>query len=101
MPFVRYAEGTGAGLPVRRAGAVGLGFEQPFGQNNDLIGFALGWGEPVNSNKSDQYMLETFYRIQLTSSMQVTPDFQVIFNPVDNPDENAIAVGGIRLRTLF
>ena len=101
VPFVRYAEGTGAGLPVRRTAAAGLGFERPFGQNNDLIGFGLGWGEPVNQDKSDQYVFEAFYRVQLTPATQLTPDLQIIFNPVDNPEENAIAVGGIRLRTLF
>ena len=46
-------------------------------------------------------MFEAFYRVQLTPATQLTPDLQIIFNPVDNPEENAIAVGGIRLRTLF
>jgi carbohydrate-selective porin OprB len=45
--------------------------------------------------------LEAFYRVFVTPLTHVTPDIQVIFDPVKNPTEDVLAVGSVRLRTLF
>ena len=101
VPFARYAQGSGANIDVRRSAVLGVGVEQPFGQEDNLFGMGLGWGEPTDRKKRDQYVFETFYRFQLTRDTQLTPDLQLIVNPADNPRQDVIAVGGIRLRTLF
>jgi porin len=49
----------------------------------------------------DQYVLESFYRIQLTSEIQLTPDIQFIFNPSLNQTEDLIVVVGGRARFSF
>lgn len=101
VPFFRYSYGEGGATPVRQAIATGVGFEEPFGQNNDLIGIGLSWGQPSDRALRDQYVLEAFYRFQVTPHTNLTPDIQVTFDPSENPVEETIVVGGIRLRTLF
>ena len=101
VPFFRYSYGDGGATPVRQAIATGLGFEEPFGQNNDLIGLGFSWGQPADTLLRDQYVLEAFYRFQVTPHTNLTPDLQVIFDPSENPAEETIVVGGMRLRTLF
>ena len=101
VPFFRYSYGDGGATPVRQAIATGLGFEEPFGQNNDLIGLGFSWGQPADTSLRDQYVLEAFYRFQVTPHTNLTPDLQVIFDPSENPAEETIVVGGMRLRTLF
>lgn len=101
VPFFRYSYGDGGATTVRQAIAVGLGLEKPFDQNNDLIGIGFSWGEPSDSTLRDQYVLEIFYRVQVTPHTNLSPDIQVIFDPSENPAEDTIVVGSARLRTVF
>ncbi len=101
VPFFRYSYGDGGATPVRQGIAVGVGFEEPFGQNNDLIGIGFSWGQPSDRTLRDQYVMEAFYRVQITPHTNLTPDIQVTFDPSDNSAEETIVVGGVRLRTLF
>jgi porin len=101
VPFVRYSYADGGVTSVRQTFAVGLGLEEPFGQNADLIGIGFSWGQPSDTALKDQYVLEAFYRVFVTPLTHVTPDIQVIFDPVKNPTEDVLAVGSVRLRTLF
>jgi len=66
----------------------------------DVWGVGVGWGRP-SSDLDDEYVAEAFYRIQLTRNMQVTPDVQIIANPSNAPDDDILAVFGVRLRTAF
>ncbi len=101
VPFFRYSYGDGGATPVRQAIATGLGLEKPFGQDNDLIGFGFSWGQPTDRTVRDQYVLEAFYRVQITPHTNMTPDLQITFDPSENLAEETIIVGGVRLRTLF
>lgn len=101
VPFVRYAYAEGGATTVRQAFVVGAGIEEPFGQNEDLVGIGLSWGQPTDRSLGDQYVLEAFYRIHVTPYTHLTPDLQLIFDPSENPDVDRIAVGSIRLRTIF
>ena len=101
VPFFRYSYGDGGATPVRQAIATRDGIEQPFGQNNDLIGLGFSWGQPADTSLRDQYVLEAFYRFQVTPHTNLTPDLQVILDPSENLAEETIVVGGVRLRTLF
>jgi len=101
VPFARYSYGEGGATPIRQTFALGVGFEKPFGQNHDLIGLGFSWGQPTDRTLRDQYVFESFYRVVVTPYTHLTPDLQVIFNPSENPAEDRITVGSIRLRTLF
>jgi len=101
VPFVRYSYGTGAGLKVRQVLAVGAGFEQILGQNDDLIGVGAAWGQPADRSLRDEYVFEAFYRFYLTPNMHISPDVQLIVHPSRNPEEDFVAVLGLRFRLLF
>jgi len=49
----------------------------------------------------DQSEIDAYYRVQVTPEIQLSPTFQVIFDPVRNPDEDTIYVLGIRTRIAF
>ncbi len=40
--------------------------------------------------------MEAFYRLQLTQGFRVTPSVQLLFDPALNPDDDFIAVFGMR-----
>jgi porin len=42
--------------------------------------------------------MELFWRWQLARQLAVTPDLQLLINPANNPDEDAIWVFGLRGR---
>ncbi len=100
-PFVRYgyADGGKNGpAPVRHMANVGLVIDEIFGQANDRIGIGCTWSDPADRALDDQSMIDAYYRVQVTPEIQVGPTFQVIFDPVRNPDEDTIFIGGIRAR---
>ena len=61
-------------------------------------GVAVAWGEPSDRDLRDQFMVEGFYRLQLTPAIQLTPDVQFIINPSNAPSEDHVWVVGVRLR---
>ena len=67
----------------------------------DVWGVGAGWGKPSDGDLDDEFVGETFYRLQLTRNMQITPDVQVIVNPSNAPDDDVLAVFGIRLRFAY
>lgn len=91
----------------------GLGVENAFGRGGDMFGIAFNWSKPSSALNdyittrlgappdSEQSMMEMFYRIQLTGSMQLSPDLQVIFNPGGPGGGPTEFVLGLRLRTDF
>jgi porin len=86
---------------VRQNFSFGVGLEEPFGQNADLIGIGFSWGQPANRALRDQYTLEAFYRVLITPHTHLTPDVQVIVDPSEEPDRDVVTVFGLRLRTLY
>ena len=89
--------------PVEQAMNLVVNISNPFGRSNDLVGIGLNWSKPTseykNSHREETFM-EIFYRLQLTDSMQLTPDLQVVFTPATG-DEEPIVLFGLRLRTQF
>lgn len=101
VPFLRYAYGDGADLPVRQLLAAGLGVEEVFGQSHDLAGIGIAWGRPTDRSLRDQFVIEAFYRIHLTPQLHLTPDIQLIVDPSNAPAEDTVWIFGLRLRSLF
>ncbi len=97
--FVRYGYADGSASPVKQMATTGVGFANILGHKNDLLSIGTGWGR--NRENLDQYSLEVFYRLQLTPRLSITPDFQFIVDPVDNPDKDIITYVGIRGRIHF
>ena len=99
MPFLRggYSEGESALLQ----GNVSAGVGRYFSNSKNLLGFGLSWGQPTDDSLESQVTSEVFYRLQIAENWAITPDIQLLFNPALNPDEDMIAVFGIRSRLNF
>lgn len=100
MGFIRggYAD-DGAGL-LEKSLSGGIGFQPMPGR--DLLAIGINWGEPneasFGSGLDSQYTMELMYRLQLLRELAVTPDLQFIIDPANNPEDDFIAVFGIRAR---
>ena len=94
-PFLRGGYAEGGVLPTKAALVAGLGIHR---RSHDLFGAALGWATPYEDGLRDQVTFETFYRMQLSQNIGITPDIQLLFNPSKNPGESRIAVFSLRLQ---
>ena len=56
--------------------------------SNDLLGVGFVCSEPSATTKTvyheNEYVLETFYTLQLTPTTRIQPDLQVVWNPALN-----------------
>lgn len=100
LPFVRGGWAHDGGSLYEAALSVGVGYQRVPGR--DLLGIGLNWSRPnkntFGTKLNDQFTLEVFQRLQVTEGLQVTPSIQVIKDPALNPDEEAIALFGLRAR---
>jgi porin len=102
-PFVRAGYANDGGALWERSLSVGIGYHTR--KKSDLLALGLNWGRPseetFGSGLDDQYTVELFYRFQLLKSLTITPDVQLLVNPANNPNEDVIAIFGIRARLSF
>ena len=98
--FLRYGYSDDV-RTTRQMLAFGGGIAAPFGQEDDILAIGFAWGQPRDRSLDDQYVVEIFYRVQLTPAIQVTPHIQGIVDPSNSPGEDAIAVFGVRMRMSF
>jgi porin len=99
IPFLRYAwsDADPTTVYARQNVNTGVGIMRPFGRADDAFGFAAGAGQEVGGSRW-QTGIEAFYRVQLTAFTQLTGSVQGIFNPLNNPGQDAIGVFGLRFR---
>jgi porin len=89
--------------------AVSLGFSyipSPTGAvPGSQLGFGVNWGQPndalFGSGLRDQYAIESYFRLQLTREISITPAVQLLINPALNPQKDTIWVFGLRSRFAF
>jgi porin len=97
-PFFRAGYSDGGGPSMDRAVGIGTGYDvRGWG---DLAGIGLNWDRAPESSRN-QYTMELFYRYDPTDFLQVTPVFQYIVNPANDPDTDDIRVPGLRARLVF
>src|SRR5262249_45127909 len=60
------------------------------GRDHDSAGIGLVWSQPSATTQTvfhdNEYAIELGYVLQLTPTMKVQPDFQVVWNPAYNPN---------------
>lgn len=103
LPFLRAAWADEGGGIYEASVSAGFGYKnKPAGS---LLGVGLNWGRPNSDtfpvDLDDQFTGEVFYRIQLTENFQITPSVQLLVDPALNPDEDFIALFGLRARASF
>jgi porin len=101
-PFLRIGYADKGGAPWDWSVSTGVGY---YLREHDLLAVGFNWGRPSEDtfgpNLDDQITVELFYRLQLGAHLTVTPDVQVLVNPALNPDEDVLAVFGVRARITF
>ncbi len=102
-PFVRAGYADDGGALWERSLSAGLGYHTR--RASDIIGLGLNWSRPSSSTLGpgldDQYTMEIYYRIQVLKILAVTPDVQLLIDPALNPDDDLVAVFGLRGRISF
>ena len=94
FPFLRFGHSDG-GAGVAAKDAASLGFEYTT-QPGRAWSLGLGWANPAASDKRDEYVVETSYRIQLLKGLSVLPNVQLLLDPANNPEEDQVWVFGLR-----
>lgn len=80
----------------------GMGLEAPFGRADDLVAIGAAWAKlPGSASGGNETMLETFYRLQLTHTLTVSPHAQVILDPADSADRGTVCVFGLRAQFVY
>jgi porin len=99
--FFRFGAGDSDVTPVERTVSGGIAVEKPFGRPGDLFSLGVGWSRPSDPDARDETFLEVQYRLQLTKTLELSPNLQVVLDPASNPDSDTIVIGGIRLTMPF
>ena len=101
-PYLRlgYADVDDVGGPtsVESMFNIGVAIDEIFGQARDRIVIGYTLAEPANGALDDQHAIDAYYRVQLTPEIQIGPTIHFVIDPVSNPDEDEVLVGGMRLR---
>jgi len=102
-PFLRAGFSDGSSAMWTRSVSAGTAYN--FRDSSSVLGAGLNWSRPseeaFGKNLNDQYTVELYYRVQVLKVLSVTPDLQLLFDPALNPDEDTIAVFGLRGRISF
>jgi len=92
--------GTGFAMhaPLKHAGLVEK-------LSNDLLGIGFIWSQPSSTTKTvyheNELGLETFYALQLTPTIKLQPDLQIIWDPVFNRDSGPATVAQVQLNLAW
>lgn len=69
--------------------------------SNDLLGLGFVWSQPAATTRTvyhqNEYVLETFYALQLSPTLKLMPDVQYIWDPAFNPSHDHAAVFQLQL----
>lgn len=98
VPFLRLGFSDGNASDITRSLSGGFGILRPFCREDDQFAIGGTWGKPKDNQLSGQFMLETYYRLQLSQNVQITPDIEMIVNPTYNSQNNVIGVFSLRMR---
>ena len=116
-PFACFARAGVSGSQVTLGGAsaqVSSGFAMiaPLKQvglapklSNDLLGLGLVWSQASARTQAvdheNEYALETFYALQLTPTIKLQPDLQIVWNPAFSPEPGPALVGQLQLNIAW
>ncbi len=103
FPFVRIGLSEDGGTLYEASVSTGFGFKPS--NSIGFFGFGFNWAKPnentFGAELNDQYTFETYYRLQLSQRIQLTPSLQYLVDPALNPEDSSILVFGLRARVAF
>ena len=101
VPFFRYGFSDANVSGIQQMISGGIGWEGNLITESDVAGLGGAWGKPDDGDLSDQYAAEIFYRLQVSPDNQLTLGYQLIFDPVFDPDRDVVGVFEIRWRVTM
>jgi porin len=99
--FGRYGYADGDIRGINHLVSGGFGIEGISDRDDDFFGVAIGWGSPEPRSAQEELVLETIYRLQLTSTEQLSLGYQVIIDPAFAPDDDVVGVLQARWRVAY
>lgn len=101
-PFGRFTQATDKGTATKQIESAGVVNSRPFGRRGDLFGTSFNWTRPsAGQGKRPEGVIETFYRLRLTKSVEVGPDVEVSIHPTNADKTYTTVLLGSRMRILF
>ena len=99
--FFKYNQSDKRQPLIRKSAAGGIMWTNPFGWGEDWLGLGAGWSEPTDQALRDEYVLESFWRMQMTPALQFTPGVQLWFDPSRTPGDDLQTAFTLRLLGEF
>mgnify|MGYP003835012195 FL=1 len=101
LVFARYGHSDADITNIQNMGQVGVGVRGLLGSSDDFSGLAASYAEPPGQGARDEKVVEIFHRFQLTMRTQFTVGAQLILDPSNDPDDDALGVFSFRFRFDF
>jgi porin len=99
-PFGRFALSTSTGTAIKQIEGIGLARVHPFGRRGDMFAMAFNYSV-ASQGKHNESVLESFYRLRLTQSINVGPDLEVSIHPTYATRPYATTLLGARMEIIF
>ena len=99
--FGRLGFATHGGSSIRQVEEMGLAQMTPFGRRGDMFGLALVHSEPNTTARHHETLIEGFYRLRLTKSVDLGPDFELSIHPTYSNRAYTTALLGLRMRIIL
>jgi porin len=100
-PFGRLGFASNRGTSIKQVEELGIDQVKPFGRRGDMFGISLSHSEPASGAKHHESVLETFYRLRLTKSVDLGPDLELSNHPTYASRAYTSALLGMRMRIIF
>lgn len=99
-PFLRLHYQQEDSLETSSLATAGLNIERLPGARENSIGLAYAQRQQ-DSVAEASHTFEMYYRMRLKPYLELTPDFQLTYQPTDHPALERIASSHVKLRLLF
>lgn len=100
-PFGRLGFATKGGTAIQQVEELGLAQMKPFGRRGDMFGVALIHTQPNSPALHHESVMEMFYRLRLTKSVDLGPDLEVSLHPTYASKAYGTALLGLRMRIIL
>jgi porin len=100
-PFGRLGFASKTGTAIKQVEEIGLAHVKPFGRRGDMFGISLVHSQPNSGAKHHESVMETFYRLRLTKSVDLGPDLEISNHPTYSNKAYTTALLGMRVRIMF
>jgi carbohydrate-selective porin OprB len=82
-------------------GMFGITLDRAFGRAGDGFGLGGGWSTPTDDASRTQGLVESYYRLQVTGSLALTFDVQLLVPPGSDTLPGAVVAGALRAKWSF